>query len=136
MAFVEISKSRARGRRMSDDSASSMALHKSGSRNGAPTFQLSLRLSNNLVKHMRWQIGDRVKVLIDDERENTILLQRVPVGGWAISYAGGKKQAVKKHRVQISNFTGINIAHGELHSCKQFEEAHGGVVLQFEKQLP
>jgi len=134
MAFLEISTTRARGRRAADDETSSMALHKSGTRSGVPTYQLSIRLSNNLIKHMRWQIGDRVKVLIDDEHENTVLFKRVPTGGWAISYAGGKKQAVKKHRVQISNFTGIKIAHGELYSCKDFVEAHGGAVLQFEKQ--
>lgn len=134
MAFVELRASASgRGRRSTNTTASTMALHKSGSRDGEPTYQLSIRLAQDLVLQMRWQIGDRLKVLVDDEAPHKLLLQRVTSGGWALSYAGGKQQAVKKYRVQITRYTGINVAPGDRYSCIGFTEAHGGAVLEFSK---
>ena len=137
MAFIELRANESlggrRGGRIADTTASTMALHKSGNRNGVPTYQLSIRLAQDLVKQMRWQIGDRVKVLVDDETPHKLLLQRVTSGGWALSYAGGKTQTVKKYRVQTTSYTGINVAPGDRYVCNGFTEEHGGAVLQFAK---
>ena len=136
MAFIELKANASRcGKRgrTADHKVSTMGLHKSGNRNGTPTYQLSIRLSQELVTQMRWQIGDRVQVLIDDETPHKLLLRRVTSGGWALSYAGGKTQTVKKYRVQITSYTGINVAPGDRYACNGFTEEHGGAVLQFAK---
>ena len=62
-----------------------------------------------------------------------MLIQRVTSGGWALSYAGGKQQTVKKYRVQITSYAGINVLPGERYLCSGFTEEHGGAVLQFSK---
>lgn len=137
MAFIELQPNHARGGkrrgRVADTSVSTMALHKSGRRGDEQTYQLSIRLAQDLVKQMRWQIGDRLKVLVDEELPHKLLIQRVTSGGWALSYAGGKQQTVKKYRVQITSYAGINVLPGECYLCSGFTEEHGGAVLQFFK---
>ena len=135
MAFIELQPNHARGGkrrgRAADTSVSTMALHKSGRRGDEQTYQLSIRLAQDLVKQMRWQIGDRLKVLVDDEAPHKLMIQRVTSGGWALSYAGGKQQTVKKYRVQITSYAGINVLPSERYFCAGFVEEHGGAVLQF-----
>lgn len=135
MAFIEIQPNHARGGkrrgRTADTSVSTMALHKSRRRVDEQTYQLSIRLAQDLVKQMRWQIGDRIKVLVDDEAPHKLLFQRVISGGWSLSYAGGKQKTVNKYRIRITSYAGINVLPGERYFCAGFVEEHGGAVLQF-----
>jgi hypothetical protein len=128
MSFIEIAGNRNHQGRRADRKTSTMALHKSGARNGAPMYQLSISLSHDLMKNMRWQTGDRIKVLVDDETPNTILLVRAPSGGWALSSPKGGRA-----RIQISSFSGLSISYGERYVCTEFVEAHNGAVLHFIK---
>lgn len=135
MAFIEIcantsSSGRMRGRR-SDTTLTTMAVTKSGIVNGVQRYQLSIRLSQDLVKQMRWQLGDRIKVLADDKKPNMLLLQRVTTGGWALSTSGAKEKFNNKLRIQISNYAGVNMTPGARYKCKGFSEDHGGAVLLF-----
>ena len=137
MAFIELQPNHSRGGkrrgRTIDTSVSTIALYKSRRRGDEQLYQLSIRLAQDLVKQMRWQIGDRVKVLVDDEAPHKLLIQRVTSGGWALSYSGDKQKTVKKYRVHITSYAGINILPNERYFCTGFVEEHGGAVLDFVK---
>jgi hypothetical protein len=54
---------------------------------------IQIRLSSEVMKSLRWVIGDRAEVLFD-RLEKQILIRRVPVGGWALACGtGGKREA-------------------------------------------
>ena len=137
MAFIELCASTSRGRgvrgRPSDTEVTTMSLTKSGVFNDAQRYNLSIRLSQDLVKQMRWQFGDRIKVMADDAKPHRLLLLRVTSGGWALSHGGGKGQDNKKLRIQISSHPDVKVAPGERYQCVGFSEEHGGAVLDFVK---
>lgn len=135
MAFVEI-KPLSKGRAAIDRrSITTLNINKQGDAQGQASqrYQMAIRPSLELMKAMRWQIGDRVSVLVDNSDPRIFLLKRVTHGGYAISYGGGadgKKGSAP--RIHITKPEHIPFKQGERYECDGFHEEGGGAVLMFE----
>jgi len=84
--------------------------------NGKNTAQLSIALYGDTMKQMRWVVGDRVEVGIDNY-SGMLALRRVPKGGYALTALSvGKKDREKSIGTCVACVVKVT-APQDLHEC-------------------
>lgn len=114
-----------RGRR-ANPGESTLNLYKAG--NG---YQICMKVAPIVADLMRWQIGDRIQVMADEDNKLRIFLKRVPSGGYALTGNGARGKQSSHKILQMTFKNQIPIEHGRRYACSAFEEFDGGVIVEF-----